>query len=115
MPLLRAYLPYCNTDKIFSAIFLSFSQLVTGWRDGRISFYCAPHFSPAHPSAPRRALYPSEHILIVRGLRARKLAARLAFTASPTRHTPSQANTAPPHRRMEGPDRAACRLHQPSL
>src|ERR1041384_7597762 len=45
----------------------SFSHLVTGWqRDGRISFYCAPHFSPAHPSTPRRALYPREHILIVR-------------------------------------------------
>ena len=67
-------------------------------------------FSPAHPSAPRRALHPSEHILIVRGLRARKLAARLAFfTATPIRHTPSQSNTEPPHRRMEGPDRAAYR------
>ena len=51
----------------------------------------------------------TEHILIVRGLRARKLAARLAFfTATPTRHTPSQSNTAPPHRHTEGPDRAAC-------
>jgi len=49
MPLLQASLPYCSTDKVFSAIFFSFSQLVTGWRDGRISFYCAPHFSPAHP------------------------------------------------------------------
>ena len=42
MPLLQASLPYCSTDKVFSAIFFSFSQLVTGWRDGRISFYCAP-------------------------------------------------------------------------
>jgi len=42
-------------------------------------------FSPAHPSARRRALHPSEHILIVRGLRARKLAAHLAFTATPTK------------------------------
>jgi len=33
--------PYCHPDKIFSAIFFYFPQLVTGWRDGRISFYCA--------------------------------------------------------------------------
>jgi hypothetical protein len=31
------------------------------------------------------------------------------LTASPSRRTPSQSNTAPPHRRMEGPARAACR------
>jgi hypothetical protein len=80
---------------------------VAGW--GRISFYCAPHFSPAHPSAPRRALYPSEHILIVRDRRAKKLAARLALTATPTRHTPFQANTALPHRHTEDLDRAAYR------
>jgi len=72
-------------------------------RDGGVSLFCAPHspsptpshtsrrgagwanqlllralFSPAHPSAPRGALHPSEHCFIVRGLRARKLAARLA-------------------------------------
>ena len=29
-------------------------------------------------------------------------------TATPTRHIPSQVNTAPPHRHTEGPDRAAC-------
>ena len=42
-------------------------------------------FSPAHPSAPRRALHPSEHILIVRGLRARKLAIRLTLPLLPPR------------------------------
>src|SRR4029078_6558976 len=40
------------------------------------ALYCAPHFSPAHPSAPRRALNPSEHILIVRVLRARRAPGR---------------------------------------
>jgi hypothetical protein len=51
--------------------------LVTGGGMGG-SASTARLFSPAHPSAPRRALHPSEHILIVRGLRARKLAAHLA-------------------------------------
>ena len=54
----------------------------------------------------------TEHILIVRGLRARKLAARLAFlTATPTRHILSHSNTAPPHRRTEGPDQVVYRRH----
>ena len=32
----------------------------------------------------------------------------LPLIASHSRHTPSQSNTAPPHRRTEGPDRVAC-------
>lgn len=57
--------PYCHPDKICSVIFFSFPQLVAGgarWADQLLL----------------RA--STEHILIVRGLRARKLAARLAFT-----------------------------------
>ena len=47
---------------------------VAGWADQLL--LRAP-FTPALPSAPRRALHPSEHILIVRVLRAGKLAVRL--------------------------------------
>ena len=36
-------------------------------------------------------------------------ARRALLIASHSHHTPSQSNTAPPHRRMEGPDRAAYR------
>ena len=38
-------------------------------------------------------------------------ARRALLIASHSRHTPSQSNTAPPHRRTEGPDRAAYRRH----
>jgi hypothetical protein len=54
---------------------------VAGWAD---QLLLRMPFSPAHPS---------EHILIVRGLRARKLAARLAVTATPSPHTPSLAGS----------------------
>jgi len=68
-------LPHCHPDKTFQ----SPSPFPHSWRGGGMggSASTARPFSPAHPSAPRRALHPSEHILIVRGLRARKLAARL--------------------------------------
>ncbi len=67
---------HCHSNKTFQSL----SPSPNSWRGGGWAdqlLLRAP-FSPAHPSAPRRALHPSEHILIGRGLRARKLAARLA-------------------------------------
>jgi len=43
----------------------------------RLPFTARDFFARQAPSAPRRAVAPGEHILIVRGLRARKLAACL--------------------------------------
>ena len=137
--------PYCHPDKIFSAIFFYFPQLVTGWRDGRISFYCgslltrppkrahsdrarsaskeagrlshapASHdhlfsFFLFHPSRLAGRMSPllrasNEGLLRPRVPRAR----RALLIASHSRHTPSQSNTAPPHRRMEDPDQAVYR------
>ena len=47
------------------------------------------------PPEPRRALHPNEHLLNVRVPRARKPAARLAFTATPIKSFQSSSSPSP--------------------